>query len=253
MAWIHSGTGGMREMEDGTTSILNTTPEPSYTESTTQRAADLTLNADGTATGTVQISWTGAPALQRRQEALTKDEDELKHSIRRMVAQDIPAGMKVEVGTITNLNDYEKPLVAIMTVHGSLGTMTDKQITVPSQFFEANSKPLFPRPSRELPIYFNYSGRTSDAMRVKLPAEIQVQSAPREDSFALRKLAVYHSIPDVKPGVVVMRRNYTLGTAYFSVGEYGDVKSFYDKVSADDLQPLVFSIGTAAAPAPAAK
>jgi hypothetical protein len=245
MAWQHTGTGGMREMADGTTSVLTSTPEPSYTESTIQRIADLTLNADGTASGTVQISWTGAGALQRRQEALVKDEDELKHAIRKLVAQSVPAGMKVDVGTLDNLSDYEKPLVANLTVHGSLGAVAENKMTVPSQFFEATSKPLFPEPTRDMPIYFNHSGRTVDAMRVKLPAELQVASAPKDDSFALRKLATYHTIPDVKPGVVVMRRSYTLGTAFFSVTEYGDVKSFYDKVSADDQQPLVFSIGAA--------
>ncbi len=83
-------------------------------------------------------------------------------------------------------------------------------------------------------------------MRVKFPAELQVESAPKEDSFALLKLAAYHTTPVIQPGVVLMRRSYTLGTAFFGVGEYSDVKTFYDKMAADDQQPILLSIGAPA-------
>jgi hypothetical protein len=252
MAWKHSGTGGLRELAGNSTGIA-TTPEPPYSESQTKRFADLTLNADGTVTGTVQLIWSGAPALQRRQQALAKDEEELKHTLHKSLEDDIPSGLKVEEPTIDNLDAYDKPLIANFTVHGSLGTMTAKRIILPGQFFEANSKPLFPQPARQTPVYFNHSAQVIDAMRVKFPAELQVESAPKEDSFALLKLAAYHTTSLVQPGVVVMRRVYTLGTAFFSVGEYSDVKTFYDKMAVDDQQPILLSISAAAAPAAGSK
>jgi hypothetical protein len=238
MAWKHTDTSGLREMPDGTTTIA-TTPEPPYTESQTQRIADLTLNADGTASGTLQITWTGAPALEWRQEDALKDEVAVKQAISDWMDGIVPSGMKAELGTVDNLSDYEKPLVANFKVQGMLATVTAKRLILPSQFFETNSKPLFPQPARDVPVYFNHTGRYADAVRVKFPAELQVESLPKDDAFTLQKLALYHTGPQVQPGVILMRRSYILGTAFFTVQEYPDVKVFYDKVAADDQQPVV--------------
>jgi len=251
MAWKHTGTSGVREMDGGATAIA-TTPEPAYTESQTQRIADLTLNVDGTASGNLQITWTGAPALDWRQQDVLGDEVAVKQAMSDWMDGVVPSGMKAELTSVDNLGDYQKPLVANFKVQGTLATVTAKRLILPSQFFEANSKPLFPQPTRDLQVYFNHTGRYADAMRVKFPAELQVESAPKDDAFTLQKLATYHTVPLVQPGVVLMRRSYVLGTAFFTTQEYPDVKAFYDKIAADDQQPVVLLNANAGATAAAA-
>jgi hypothetical protein len=252
MAWKHTGTGGVRETADGATAIVNT-PEPPYSESQTQRIADLTLNADGTVSGALQITWIGAPALDWRQQAVLKDEVAVRHAMSDWMAGLVPAGIKADLTSVENLDAYEKPLVANFKVQGTLATVMAKRLILPSQFFETNSKPLFPEPTRDMQVYFDHSAKNTDVMRVKFTPDIQVESAPKDDAFTLLKLASYHTRPVVQPGVVLMSRSYILGTAFFKVDEYPDVKSFYDKMATDDQQSILLSVNAAAAPAAGAK
>jgi len=248
MAWKHTGTGGLRETDSGV-ATLATTPEPPYLQSQTQRIADLTMEADGSAHGILKITWMGAPALRWRQEALRKDEAAVKHSMREWIEGMIPDGMEPEITSVENLDDYEKPLVANFTVHGPLATVTAKRLILPSEFFEAKSKPLFPHPTRDIAVYFEHGGRTIDAMRVKFPDDIQPESVPKEDNLAMENLAAYHVRPEVQGNAVLMRRTYDLGTAFFLPKEYNDVRTFYGKLATDDQQPLVLlNAGAATAP-----
>lgn len=113
-----------------------------------------------------------------------------------------------------------------------------------------NSKPLFPQPTRDIAVYFEHGARISDAMRVKFPADMQIESVPKEDTFTLQSLASYHSRSEAQATQVLMRRTYDLGTVFFLPKEYTDVKSFYDKVAVDDQKPVVL-LNASAATAPA--
>jgi hypothetical protein len=238
MAWKHTGVGGLRELDNGA-AALAVTSQPPYTQSETRRTGEITMNADGSARGTLQITWTGAPALDWRQVALRKDEAAVKDQMKDWAAERIPAGMQLNVETIDNLTDYEHPLVVTMSVHGQFATVSAKRLIVPSQFYESNSKPLFPQPERDIPIYFEHGGRVLDGVLVKFPADLKVESVPKENQFMLQKLASYHSIPSVQASAVLMRRQYDLGTAFFSPKDYGDVREFYNKMAVNDQQAIV--------------
>ncbi len=239
LAWKHTGVQGLREQESGTS--IGNTPLPSYVLSQVQRIGDLVLSTDGTASGTMKITWLGSPALYWRQEGLRKDEEAVKHSMREWLEEHLPTGMEVKVTNVQGLQDYEKPLVANFTVHGPLATLTAKRLILPGQLFETNSKPLFPHATREVPVYFEYGERVIDAVRVKFPAELKVESVPKEDSLSLKAGAAYHGKPDVQATYVLMRRTYDLGAPYFVTSEYPEVHDFYSKIAVDDQQPIVLT------------
>ncbi|HXB62503.1 MAG TPA: hypothetical protein VNU94_06600 [Acidobacteriaceae bacterium] len=238
LAWIHTGVQGVRETEDGKTAIA-LTPFPSYMQSQTQRIGDLTIDAAGVVSGTVKITWLGSPALEWRQQMLHEDEESMKHSMIEWIGERIPAGLEPEITSVENLDDYEKPLVANFTVHGPLATVTAKRLILPGEFFEASSKALFSAPTRTTSIYFHYALRTVDAVRIKFPPELQVESVPMYDTFMMQNEAAYRDSSQVQDNAVLIRRTYDLGTFIFSPKEYGDVKAFYDKMSTDDQQPLI--------------
>jgi hypothetical protein len=246
VAWIHTGVEGLRETDGGKTAIAST-PLPPYINSQTQRVADVTMDASGAAVGTVKITWLGAPALEWRQQALREDEGAMKRAMREWLEGIIPGGLEPEITTVQNLDDYEKPLIANFNVHGPLATVTAKRLILPGEFFEANSKPLFPHPTRSIAIYFEYAGRVVDAARVKFPEDMQPELVPKEDSFTLQRLAGYHDTAEVQPNWVLMRRTYDLGTVFFLPKDYADVRSFYSKLAEADQQPIVLLTAGAAA------
>jgi hypothetical protein len=130
--------------------------------------------------------------------------------------------------------------------------VTGKRLILPGQFFEAQSKPMFPHATRTIPIYFHYSGRTLDAVRVKYPEGWKIESVPTKEQMLYAKVVGYNASTGEQANAVVMRRTYDQATTYFLVNEYSGVKSFYDKIAADDQQPVVLIRAAAAAAAPVA-
>jgi len=249
MAWKHSGVQGLRQTESGT--AIDITPDAIYIQSQVQRVGDLAMKADGTAAGNIKITWMGQSALQWRQQGLRGDEDAVKRGMRKSLESMIPT-MDVTVTSVDNLTDYEKPLVAHFDVHGQLATVTAKRLILPGQLFESTSKPLFPHETRTVGIDFNYGRRVIDAVRVKFPPGVTVESVPKEDSFTLKSLAAYHSKTEQQPTYVLMRRTYDLGVPFFMPPEYNDVREFYNKLATDDQLPVLLSADTTTAAQPAA-
>jgi hypothetical protein len=251
LAWKHTGTMGLREVK-GDTAAIATTPMPQYTDNQTRRIGDLTMDAAGAVTGTVKITWAGSPALRWRQQALRSDEGEMKRSMSKWLEERIPTGLDPEVTSIENLEDYEKPLTANFKVHGQLAVVTPKRLVLPGEFFEANSKPLFPSPTRTTAIYFEYAGRTLDAVRVKFPPSVTVELVPKLDTLMLPKAAAYQLKADVEPNFVQMNRTFDLGSNVFLPQDYPDVRTFYNKLATDDQQSIVLTSADAASGQPAA-
>jgi hypothetical protein len=237
MAWKHSETWGIREVEGGTT--LASTPASPYLQSQLQRTGDLTLSADGTAQGTIKVSWTGSGALTWRQKSLTNDADEVKRLLLEMVKDHIPAGMEAELSKIDNLDQYEKPLTANFTVNGSLGAVTAKRIILPVEFFETKNVSPFPEPTRQVPVSFEYASRSVDAVRIKLPAGVTVESVPKEEHFDLPHQTLYHSRADQGAGTLLIQRLCDVAVPYFPVAQYPDLKDFYKKVVLADGQSII--------------
>ncbi|MDR3735879.1 MAG: transglutaminase, partial [Acidobacteriaceae bacterium] len=244
LAWKHSGVQGLREQEGGT--AIGNTPLPPYLQSQTQRIGDLVLSTDGAASGTVKISWLGSSALSWRQEGLRKDEDAVQHSMREWLERLLPGGMEIAVTSVQNMKDYDKPLVANFSVHGPLATITQKRLILPGQLFEVNSKPRFPHSTRTVPVYFEYGERTIDAVRIKFPSDLKLESVPKEDSVTYKSLAGFHSKAEAQMTSILMRRTCDLAAPYFLPEEYANVRDFFSKLATDDQQPIVLTnAGTA--------
>jgi hypothetical protein len=155
--------------------------------------------------------------------------------------------MEVRAGHVENLADYEKPLVVKFDVRGTLATMTAKRVLLPGALFESRSRSLFPEETRSIPVYFNHGARIVDAVRVKYPADMTLESAPKDDHLALLKFAVYQVKAESQPGQILLRRTYDLGSPFFAPAEYPDVHAFFTGMANDDQRPVVLLRATAAA------
>jgi hypothetical protein len=238
LAWTHSGVEGLREQAGGLAAIAQT-PQGNYADSQTQRTGDVVLEADGKAHGVLQVTWMGIRALEWRQKAIVQDETEVKSAMKHWLEGRIEPGMSVELSSIDNLADYEKPLIAHFAVQGMLGTTTGGRLSLPSVFFEAQSKSLFPDAKRETPVDLHFGERVLDGVRIQLPPDVNVESTPKEAQFALRDEASYRSRVDVQGRVVMLRRKFDLTTPFFPVKDYEELRSFYSNIAATDQQQVL--------------
>jgi hypothetical protein len=243
--WKHTFAGGVRQV-DGGTAMAETPGEP-YTASRIQRVANLTMDEHGEVTGTVKMTYTGAPALTWRHRSLSGDQQSLERQLRTNVEDLLPHGMEVKVGTIEKLANYEEPLSVNFDVKGPIGAPTGKRLLIPGDIFVSNEKASFPHEKRDIPVYFDYSNMVQDAVRVNLPASIKVESLPAAEKQQLQQFALYNLTAESAPNSVTVRRNLVLGEFVFMSKEYPELRAFYNKLETKDQENVVLT----ASPVPA--
>ena len=81
---------------------------------------------------------------------------------------------------LTGLTDESQPLVATLSVSGSMGTATGKRVMLPSTFFEANVRPLFPEDKRENPVDLHYPYAVRDQVKIALAPGLTMDSVPNQ-------------------------------------------------------------------------
>ncbi|MBS1816016.1 MAG: DUF3857 domain-containing protein [Acidobacteria bacterium] len=244
--WRHTFTQGIRQSDNGT-SIAETNLEL-YKFSHTTRIADLQLAPDGKASGTITITYNGQPAINWRQTALRGDETSLHENLRKQMERHLPAGMDVKVSKVENLTDYETPLKVVYDVSGPIGKGTATRLILPADILFANAKPRFVSDKRETTVYFPYTEFTQDAVRLKMPTNFTIESAPASVNEMYEKRIAYSRKSKTTPNSVTVWRDMVRGDMLFETKEYPALRSFYTKVDTDDQDSIVVK-AAAAAPA----
>ena len=243
LAWKHTLAGGVREVDGG--SALANTPGESYTASRTQRVANLTMDQHGAVHGTINLTLIGSPALRWRQHSLEGDEDSLKHELQEHMEHMLPHGMEVKVSSIDKLTEYEQPLKVTYDVSGTPGSPTGKRLVLPSDLFEANSRPTFPHEKRESGVYFEYPHMVQDALRINLPPTFVIESVPKADNEMFAKDAAYKVTTEGKPTSYTVRRDFILGEIIYMPKDYPELRSFFNKIETRDQESLVLKVADA--------
>ena len=215
------------------------TPSLGYKSTTVVRTADLKLGPDGKVQGTLHVSMTGSPALAWRQRALRTDEDAIKKEFEKSIQDEVPTGVEVKTNHFLALDEYDKILMAVLDVSGSMGTATSKRVFLPALFFEAGRKPLFVHEKRTTPIDLRYPYATQDSVVIHLPPSLVVESAPKDVEIPLPKNALYQATFKQEAGKLEIKRVFILANSSYLVEEYSGLKDFYQKVNAKDQEQAV--------------
>lgn len=248
LLWSHSNTGGLRQTANGVS--LATSPLPSFKDAITRRVANLTIDATGRESGTVDMAFTGAPALRWRQNTLLGDETALHQSLETYLRNRMPKGTDVSLQSVENLQEGEKPLIVHYQVSGPLGNFTGKSSFVPAQLFQVDEASLFPDTKRILPIEFAYPEGTLDAIRLQYPSNWQVDTAPTNETDSISSLIGCNYRVQLSPNAIIFRREYILGATSIDPARYTELRNFYEKVATRDHQLVLFRTSRNVIPSP---
>jgi hypothetical protein len=235
--WMHADLLGIRQTDGGT--ALATTPGQTYPDNVATRIADLDLGSDGTLKGVVRITMKGAEALRWRQAVLRSDEQEAKKNFEGELQSRVPDGAHVTMDHFIGLTNSEDQLMAIVNVSGSLGTQTGKRIMLPSGFFEAREKPLFPQQKRENAVDLLYPSVVNDQVTLKLAPGLAIESVPANAKIPLAKLALYQAIYKSDSATFVQARQLAVGTPIYKADEYPQLRDFFQKSGAQDQEQVI--------------
>ncbi|MFY9747244.1 MAG: DUF3857 domain-containing protein [Acidobacteriaceae bacterium] len=246
LQWTHTWTMGVRQTDQGTE--IAETPFPLFTDTTEERIADLAMDADGSVRGSITMTMTGALALRWRQEALESDEEAAEKKFGDEVRDDMPEGVTVKMSKFRGLTDYTQPLTAVMEVSGTLGSARGRRMFLPGTFFEARAKARFVNATRENPVYLHYSWTLQDVLRLKLPPNAVVEVSPSDAQFLLGPNADFVEKYKSAKGTYEYGRLERVAGILYQTKDYPGLRDFFQKINAQDQQPMVLKLTPAADP-----
>ena len=241
VSWKHSGAGGLRESEKGITPWI--TPLQLYTGNTVTRRAEVTVAADGSVTGKIQLGLAGQEALYWRQASLRMDSGKLGQEFEDWLRRQLPNGLAVHFTRFAKLEDPGSDLGAYATVEGMPGTVTAKRILLPGSLFVLSDEKTFvDQPQRKQPVDMHFARQTKDGVLYHLPAGYKVEGMPQTAALPWSNNAAlqYKSILNGNNLTVV--RALSQGFTLLEASEYGALRDYYQKVAAADQQQIVLTL-----------
>ncbi|HEV3038991.1 MAG TPA: DUF3857 and transglutaminase domain-containing protein [Candidatus Angelobacter sp.] len=243
LEWTRTAVQGVRQTQGGGTELAKT-PEPDYSQTVTQRIAQLKLQEDGSLTGQILFSWKGQEALSRRIDASRTDEAGRTKALEDDLKALLPSAT-VKLASSKGWDNAEDRLQAVFNVDiPSFATVTGKRMLLPCALFGQREKQLFIHEQRKNPVYFPYPYRTFDSVQVTLPASLQVESLPKAQSVNV-DFGVYTAERTVKGKALDLHRDFAIGGFAFLVNHYPGLKSFYEKIKSGDEEQIVLQAAVA--------
>jgi hypothetical protein len=243
LAWQHSLAGGLDQGSGG----------PAYTppnitkDAITAHAADLTIDAQGNAAGTVKILMNGPEALHWRQMGLREDADEVSKRLHESLIKTLPKGFNAEITGIQGLTTSQGYLSVTAKVDGALGTATGKRIVLPAFFFSADAHTEFvSEEKRESPVDMHFAEQVIDDAVYHLPAGFTVEGGPQTVQLPWPEHAALVVKTQTAPGTLDIKHIFARAFVLLDAKEYGALRDYYQKVAANDQQQVVLTSGGAA-------
>ena len=244
--WRYSSLQGLRQSE-GKGAEIKDTPLNSYAQAMITRFARIKVSDEGRAEGNLGVAYYGLEAMDRRQQGGKTDDEGRKKLLEDEIKSWLPGDSEVSLTGSPKWDKTEEPLIASFSIKCPIMINAGKRALIPLHPFQFNSGPRFSAAERVNAVYFYYPSREIDEIHMTLPANVQVENLPANDTKKLEyALYLTEQKPEGVNGIYVKRDLVMAGMA-FPVTMYSEVKGFYDKVKAGDDQEVVLKAATHAA------
>jgi hypothetical protein len=143
---------------------------------------------------------------------------------------------EVELLNSPDWNATGAPLIAQFRVRISVPVVTNQELFLAQQVFQATEKPWFPAASRSNAVDFRYPWQEADEVHVTLPEGVVVEKIAQDDSLALAfaRYRVQHR--QEAANKIYARRDFIMGVGLLQPASYKELKEFFDKIASDDAQ-----------------
>ena len=224
--------------------LFMTTPIYPPDTALTQREIALALDAEGNLAGTVTVTFLGQEALVRRVEHIGDDEAEVKKDFETEMAELLPAGSKVVLKTLENIDNNKDSVVAHFEVDlPGLATMAGERTLLPVSPLLGGRRHPFRHALRAYPIYFPYPYREFDDIVVKLPEGLKAETVPGVRKKDQEAFSFYLVCAPEDGGKLHIQRDLVVKKSYFAADQHKTVKAFFDEITAGDEELVVLSAG----------
>ena len=237
LPWFESDTSGVRWDKHGG-EILRV-HRSANESSSIERTADLKLQEDGRLEGTLEITFTGQEALDRRLSASNEDEPGRRKLMEDEVKGWTPVGSTIDLEGISGWQDSEQPLRVKCKFHAErFAVLTQHRMLFPIAPLQANGQNPFAQFYRTEPVYFRHGYREVDKVTISLPGGYNLEVLPSETNEKTQ-FAEFHAQRSSDAGSVRLERQMQMAGYYFTVQSYDGLRQYFRKVRQSDAQNVV--------------
>ena len=245
LPWVETHVSGLRLDKDGGSWITTSIPQSS--ESRVVNKARLKLSDTGDLEGTLEETFTGLEALQRRVEERNLDETDRRKFLEDQVREYVPAAIEVELTNKPEWNSSAPTLVAEFNLKvPGWASGAGRRALVPVGLFSGSEKRLFDHANREHAIYFEYPFQRMDDVTLELPAGWRTESLPPARNQGGQVVAYFLKVENDK-GELRLTREVDVDFLLLEAKYYLALRNFFQDVREGDEQQIVVQPGAATA------
>jgi Domain of Unknown Function with PDB structure (DUF3857) len=238
LPWFETDTSGIRLGKKPDDFI--TVPPAASAGATLVRHADLSIDADGLATGKLAVDFTGQRAALWRGWLHLQDETGRKKALEDEIEGWLPQGSGFELTKIDNWDKTDLPV----HVDGKLnlpafGSPLGRRILVPAMVFLAPQTRAFQSAVRHNPIYFEYPNEEIDDVKFQAPAGYKIETIPAAKTVKPGTTSSYTISASQQGSVVEVQRRLAIDILQLPVEYYAALRSFFNLVKSNDEVQIV--------------
>jgi hypothetical protein len=245
LPWTETNVAGLRMDKDGGTFIQTSIPDSS--ESKIMNRANLELSVNGDLEGSLNVTFSGLAAWQRRVEMRNEDDTARAKFLEDSVREYVPSGIEIELTNKPAWSSSSPELVANfkMKVQGWASSAGHRAL-LPVGLFSAPEKRLFEHANRVHPVYVEYPYQKVDDISVELPPGWQVSSLPLARQKGGEVLGYVLKFDGDKTKLHVSRELH-LNFLLLKTEYYASLRNFFQTVRSADEEQIVLQPATATA------
>src|SRR5213078_2252956 len=173
--WKHSSATAFKLNKSGGEFMTT----PAAPNSSMRRRASVTLAADGSLKGEMNVELNGEDALERRLDALTTDETGRNKNFEDQIKAWLPSGAAVKLQDAKGWDNSAEPIIGNFTVEiPAFAATAGKRLIAPAFFFPTLQKNMFVHEGRRYPIVFPYPFTETDEVTIRLPEGYSMEVPP---------------------------------------------------------------------------
>jgi len=238
LPWYESESKGVRVAKQGAEFVE--TPMAASSDATTVRRADLEMKQDGSASGKLQVDFTGQTGALRRTRYRRDDETGRRKALENEIQKWLPAGSSLEVTNITNWEDAAHPLHVEATITASeIGSSSGRRMLVPIALFQTSFRASFEPERRVNPVYFSFRFEEIDDVKIHGPAAYKIENMPPRKLINPGTAMSYEIAPAEQGDGFEVKRHFTVSDIHYPVDSYAALRSFFNLVKSNDETQVV--------------
>ena len=238
LPWFETNTSGIRLGKKPNDFV--DVPGVLSSEATIVRHADLSLDAEGLATGKLSVDFTGQEAAQWRGRIHLQDETGRKKSLEDEIKSWLPAGYSFELTKIDNWDKTDQPLhVEGILNLSSFGSPVGRRILIPATIFLVPQTKAFQSAVRHNDIYFSYANEEVDDFKFQAPPGYKIETVPAAKTVKPGAALTYTISASQQGSEVEVNRHLVISALAVPVQYYAAVRLFFNTVKSNDETQIV--------------